>query len=373
MKIAYFITQHGYGHAVRSAQIINAMPSYIEVVIISAIEKDFFNRSITRNYAYIKKGFDVGCIQTDSLNIDIKRTLQAYQKKYHKNQETRRDETAFLKSKAIDLVVTDSASFPLVLADSVNIPGILLASFTWVEIYRPYVKQYPDFTSIINTMAQEYARATLHLRPPLCLDITYGKHTIDVPLIAPKGRDIKSKLISSIGISPSKYVAMLYLGSYGLEVSFDNLAQYDDWHFITFEPQPFQPPNYTLLERELWRYEDVVASSDAVIGKLGYGLLSTCMAAGVPLLYPGRTNFVEHTALDEAAQAWGGGISISDGDFYALKLGAGLETATQEKPKTVSSDGAQADAQIIETLAIASCASPQVSPNPDTPFKRTGY
>lgn len=354
MKIAYFITQHGYGHAVRSAQIINALPPYIEVVIISAVEKDFFKRSITRSYAYKKKGFDVGCVQTDSLNIDIKKTLQAYQKRYRKNQETLPDETAFLKSEAIDLVVTDSASFPLVLANSANIPGILLASFTWVEIYRPYVKQYPDFTPILNTMAQEYAKATLHLRPPLCLDIAYGKYKIDVPLIAPKGRDIKSKLIASIGIFPSKYLAVLYLGSYGLEVSFDNLAQYDDWHFVTFEPPPLEHPNYTLLERKSWRYEDVVASSDAVIGKLGYGLLSTCMAAGIPLLYPGRTHFVEHTALDEAAQTWGGGISISDENFYGLNLGTGLEKATQEKPKIAPANGAQAAARIIETLATGS-------------------
>jgi L-arabinokinase len=354
MKIAYFITQHGYGHAVRSAQIINALPPYIDVVIISAVEKDFFKRSITREYTYKKKGFDVGCVQTDSLTVDVKRTLQACQKRYRKNQEILRNETALLRAEGVGLVITDSASFPLVLADSLNIPGILLASFTWVEIYRPYVRQHPDFASIINTMAQEYARATLHIRPPLCLDIAYGKQRIDVPLIAPKGRDIKNKLIASIGIFPSKYLAVLYLGSYGLEVSFDNLAQYDNWHFVTFEPPPLENPHYTLLERESWRYEDVVASSDAVIGKLGYGLLSTCMAAGVPLLYPGRTNFVEHTALNEAAQAWGGGISIADEDFYRLNLRAGLEKAIQEKPKTVPSDGAQATAGIIATLATGS-------------------
>jgi L-arabinokinase len=351
MKIAYFITQHGYGHAVRSAQIMNALPPSIEIIIISAVEKDFFKRSIIRSYTYKKRAFDVGCIQTDSLKVDIKGTLQAYQKRYQKNLEILRDETTFLKSEAIDVVITDSASFPLVLANNVNVPCILLASFTWVEIYQPYVMQYPDFTPIINAMVQEYAKATLHLRPPLCLDIAYGKYTIDVPLIAPKGRNIKNKLISSIGIAPSKYLAMLYLGSYGLDVSLDNLAQYKDWHFAIFEPLPLQHPNYTLLERESWRYEDVVASSDAVIGKLGYGLLSTCMAAGVPVLYPGRTNFVEHTALDEAAQAWGGGISMADEDFYGLNLEAGLEKATQAKPTTVPSGGAQAAAGIIATLA----------------------
>jgi L-arabinokinase len=159
---------------------------------------------------------------------------------------------------------------------------------------------------------------------------------------------------------------MLYLGSYGLEVSFDNLAKYDNWHFVTLEPPPIENRNYTLLDRESWRYEDVVASSDAVIGKLGYGLLSTCMAARIPLLYPGRVDFVEHIALDQAAQEWGGGISVSDEAFYELELKAGLEKATQKQPKIVASDGAQAAARIIETLATVSRGASSISPSPSS-------
>ncbi|MBW2646710.1 MAG: hypothetical protein JRE23_11110 [Deltaproteobacteria bacterium] len=350
MKIAYFITQHGYGHAVRSAQVINALPRHIDVLIISAVEKDFFQRMITRDYAYREKAFDVGCVQTSSLTVDIKKTLEAYSATHRKNKESLQDETIFLKTNGVDLIVTDSAAFPLVLSESAGIPGILLASFTWAEIYRPYVEQHPDFEWVIDTMSQEYDKATLHLRPPLSLDINYGKRLVEIPLIAPKGKDIRNDLYSSIGIPPSQHLAILYLGSYGLEVSVDSLAQYRDWHFVTFEPPAFEYPNYTVLDRESWRYEDVMASSDAVIAKLGYGLLSTCMAAGVPVLYPGRKDFVEHAALDRAAKEWGGGISVPDEEFYALNLGAGLAKAIKEKPKTIPSDGAETAARIIKTL-----------------------
>ncbi|MFH1674228.1 MAG: hypothetical protein ABIF87_12485 [Pseudomonadota bacterium] len=350
MKIAYFITQHGYGHAVRSAQVINALQRHIEVLIISGVEKDFFKRSITRDYAYREKAFDVGCVQTSSLTVDIKKTLEAYSATHRNNEEEIRDETNFLETNGIDLVITDSAAFPLVLADNAVIPGILLASFTWVEIYRPYVEQHPDFEWVIYTMSQEYDKAAIHLRPPLSLDINYGKRLIEIPLIAPQGKNIRTDLYSSIGISPSKHLAILYLGSYGLEVSVDSLAQYRDWHFVTFEPPAFEYPNYTVLDREAWSYEDVIASSDAVIAKLGYGILSTCMAAGIPVLYPGRKNFVEHAALDRAAKEWGGGISIPNEEFYALNLGEGLAEAIKEKPKTMPSNGAETASRIIETL-----------------------
>lgn len=350
MKIAYCITQHGYGHAVRSAQVINALPHHIEVLVTSAVEEACFKRILTREFSYRKKAFDVGCVQTDSLNVDIKKTLEAYQTLSRKNREALHTETAFLKAKGVDLVITDSASFPLVLADKAQIPGILLASFTWVEIYRPYMEQHPYFAPFIKAMSQEYAMATVHLRPPLSLEMAYGKHTVDVPLIAPRGKNVRGELIAFIGGSHSKHLAMVYLGSYGLNVSLNRLAHYEDWHFVTLEPVEIECPNLTLLDRDSWRYEDVIASSDAVIGKLGYGLLSTCMATGVPVLYPGRNDFVEHAALDGAARKWRGGIPVPDEEFYALNLRTGLKKAVRKKPESVPSGGAQAAARIIQNF-----------------------
>jgi L-arabinokinase len=41
------------------------------------------------------------------------------------------------------------------------------------------------------------------------------------------------------------------------------------------------------------RFADVLAACDAVLGKLGYGLVADCVASGVGLLYPPRETFRE--------------------------------------------------------------------------------
>ncbi|MFH1076298.1 MAG: hypothetical protein V1753_05570 [Pseudomonadota bacterium] len=350
MKIAYFITQHGYGHAFRSAQVINALPDSAEVFIVSNVEQGFFYRAVTRTFSYRKKVFDVGCIQTDSINVDIYATLEAYSKVHHKNYKSLKDEIAILKDCGISLVISDSASFPMLLAAQTGIPGILLASFTWIEIYQPYMASHPEFEWLLGAMRGEYDKATLHLRPPLSLDISYGQRLVDIPLIAPAGNNIRDKLVALLGVAPSIRLGMLYFGSQGLSLSIEPLSQYQDWYFVTLEPLQGACDNCKLLDRNSWRYEDIIASSDAVVGKLGYGLLSSCMAAGMPIIYPPRSDFVEHEMLDNAARKWGGGIPLSSSEFFDLNIRQPLEQALTLKPKPIAHDGANVVAQFLMAL-----------------------
>ena len=45
------------------------------------------------------------------------------------------------------------------------------------------------------------------------------------------------------------------------------------------------------------RYEDLVAASDVVVSKPGYGIVSECIANGVALLYTSRGHFAEYDVL----------------------------------------------------------------------------
>ena len=57
-----------------------------------------------------------------------------------------------------------------------------------------------------------------------------------------------------------------------------------------------------------WTGADLAASADAIVAKAGYGTACEAMVAGTPLIYPPRTGFAEHRALDRAFRAWGGGL-----------------------------------------------------------------
>ena len=68
----------------------------------------------------------------------------------------------------------------------------------------------------------------------------------------------------------------------------------------------------------IWTGADLAASSDVVVAKAGYGTVCEAMVARVPLVYPPRTGFAEHRALEQALDAWGGGVRISPEDWPLL-------------------------------------------------------
>ena len=57
-----------------------------------------------------------------------------------------------------------------------------------------------------------------------------------------------------------------------------------------------------------------------MVVKAGYGTACEAMAAGTPMIYPPRTGFAEHRALDRALRAWGGGVPASARAFEELRL-----------------------------------------------------
>ena len=51
-------------------------------------------------------------------------------------------------------------------------------------------------------------------------------------------------------------------------------------------------------------FADLLAASDVVISKLGYGMVAACVANGTSLLFPTRSGFREDIALRQGAQRY---------------------------------------------------------------------
>ncbi len=96
----------------------------------------------------------------------------------------------------------------------------------------------------------------------------------------------------------------------------------------------------------------MIASSDAIVAKAGYGTATEAMACGTPMIYPPRTGFAEYRVLDRALRAWGGGVAISSRDFRAMRLGNALKLAFRLRPGAppFAADGADRIAQHVVAL-----------------------
>jgi hypothetical protein len=134
-------------------------------------------------------------------------------------------------------------------------------------------------------------------------------------------------------------------------VSWRNLAKFSEWEFLGIWPLEGAPSNYHLISKSEFAYQDLIASADIMICKVGYGTAAECMLYGTPIMYLPRNDFAEYPALDVAVRAWGGGYPLSERAFLSLDWESTLSMAVQKgRPKKLPAHGARICAEEIERL-----------------------
>jgi len=347
--LCYYITGHGFGHAIRTTQVLKALPPELPLILKTTAPERLFREELPRrSFEYIAAEYDCGCLQSDSVTVLRRETLTRYREIARRNADGLPEEIAFLKYKGVRCVASDVPSFPLAAARGAVIPGVAVANFTWHDIYSEYAETADD-AALLAEMAGEYSAATLACLTPLSVP-TVGDvfpSVARVPLVARRGTPNRAPLMQSLDVDPNKKLALLYLGGWGLDIDWPALEQWTDWVFLLDRSLAQPRSNVRTFDALRWRYRDVAASVDTVISKAGYGTVTECIANSVPLIYLPRHGFVEHEALVLGMKEWGGGVEISERDFFAGNWGAALHSAQAARlnPNSFATNGADVIAQ----------------------------
>ena len=352
--LCYYVTGHGFGHAIRTTQILKALPPELPLIVKTTAPERLFREELPgRGFQYVSAEYDCGCLQSDSVTVLKRETLTRYGEIARRNHARLPEEAAFLKERGVKCVVSDIPSFPLLAAREAGIPSVAVANFTWHDIYSEYAEWAED-AGLLAQMAAEYASATVGLITPLSLPGTprLFPNAEGVPLVARRGSPIRETLCRALGISPGRHLALLYLGGWGLEIDWAALERLTDWVFLLDRPLPQPITNARVFDPRVLHYADVAASVGAVVSKAGYGTVTECIANSVPLVYLPRFGFAEHDALVLGLNQWGGGIEISEASFHAGDWQAALESALNAapNPNAFATNGAEVIAQKLTAL-----------------------
>ena len=350
MKILYYLTAHGYGHAVRTSTICNELSENVRLIFRTAIPEKFFQEEVMRPFEYLPGQFDCGCIQSDSVTVNKKETLQTYMGMAEQNAVRLEEEVKFCRARGFDGIVSDITPFAFEVARRAGVPSVAVGNFSWFDIYEPYAQEDPSFEPFLRTIREQYRMAGLLLELTPSIGMPYFRNRLKVPPVAKPGRNIGDLLKDDLGLKKDQHFALIYAGELGMEgVRWEDLEKFPDWEFIGIYPLPGAPANYHLLEKKDFFYEDLVASAEVMVTKIGYGVVSQALINGTPLIYLPRRDFAEFPVLEEAMTEWGHGYRLSREDYCALKWGKALEEVSKRgRPQPVASDGARTCAREIE-------------------------
>ena len=342
MHIVYYITGHGFGHAVRSTTIINALPEHVNVSIKTAVPKAFFDRELKRPFNYCSADFDCGCLQHDSVSVDIKKTIKTFSAIHSGNNRILPDEVAWSKVNGVTGIVSDITPFAFDVARKSGIPSIAATNFTWYDIYNEYCTADVTFRDVVGDILRSYRQADLLLALSPALPMDYFRKKISIPVVGRVGKAETLLFAEKYGINVSRKVALIYIGEFGLpDAQWKNLVLNREWEFFGLQHLDNAPANYHELAPDVTEYADLTASADCMISKLGYGVVAESMLNRTPILYLPRRQFAEYPMLDKAVRLWGGGELLTVEKFLSCEWMEALERVTTRKLPRISENGAE--------------------------------
>ena len=317
MKIAGFITAHGYGHAARSAGVMAAIhrkdPS-VDFEIFTAVPGWFFEESLAGPFTHHHVQTDIGLAQSDPLKLDLTETLARLDRFLPFDPRTVRRMAEKIRHLSCRLVLCDISPLGIAVARAAGVPSVLIENFTWDWIYETYAADHPGFNRHIDFLKPVFSAADHHIQAePVCRPAAPGLTT--GPL-SRKPRVPAAKIRDRLDIPSSAHAVIVTLGGLPLN-RFDADRLPDPGDIFVVVPGAsdslLRKGRYRLLPHNSGiHHPDLIRACDAVISKAGYSTLAETYHAGLPLAYVPRTDFRESPVLEAFIHSHMAGVRLPD-------------------------------------------------------------
>ncbi len=347
--IAFYISGHGFGHASRSIEIINALIERrhgLRVVIRSSVAPWLVERTAARGVSLSPAEVDTGVVQIDSLNRDARASIaqaEAFMSTFAQRVAT---EVEFLRANDVALTIADLPALGIAAGRAAGLPSIASGNFTWDWIYA----HYPDGDGVARQIADVYRDATFTLRMPMWGGFETMPGVRDIPFVARRSRRDADEVRNALRIPRNKRIVLMSFGGYGLAgVDTAALQSMNGYHVLA----PGMIDERAMYDGG-YRYEDLVRAVDVVATKPGYGIISECIANDAALLYTSRGDFREYQVLVDAMPKYLRAAFIDHGDLFAGRWQPHLDALLDQPapPIAPAVNGADVAADILlQTLS----------------------
>jgi hypothetical protein len=369
--IVFYISGHGFGHASRDVEVINALLSRrpdLDIVIRSAASRwliDLTVRHARGTVQYERVECDTGIVQLDSLRLVEDETIRRARAFMSELPARIEAEQRWLRANDARLIVADIPALGVAAGAAAGVPVVALGNFSWDWAYAAY----PDSEDVVSAIRSAYARATVALRLPMWGGFEAFPHVVDLPFVARRSRRDPMETRQSLRLPLDQRLVLVSFGGYGVDgIDLDTLSRLDGYTALVSASVPFGADRRRLSEigargslvpidepamyRAGFRYEDLVRAVDVVVTKPGYGIIAECLANDTALLYTSRGHFIEYDVLVDAMPRFLRAAFIGHDELFAARWTPRLDAllAQPAPPDQPATNGAEVAAEHLLAL-----------------------
>ena len=368
--IVFYVSGHGFGHAVRSIEVINAILARrpeTRIGVRTAAPRWLFDLTVKGKVTFSTLECDTGVVQVDALTLDEADSIRRASA-FHSDLVTRAaSETRILRELCAGLIVGDIPPLAFSVGASAGIPSIAIGNFTWDWVYGDYprVRLAPSLLPAIRTA---YGKASMALRLPMSGGFETINNVKDIPFIARHATKTREEVCKLLKLPADKPLVLVSFGGYGLPaLETDALAKLKKYTVVSTANLPMgrtrketpaaeRKGSFISINEEAMydsgvRYEDLVGASEVVVTKPGYGIISEAIANDTAVLYTSRGHFPEYEVIVEEMPKYLRCAFINHDDLFAGKwethLDKLLAQPKQKNYKKPETNGADVAAELL--------------------------
>ncbi|QLE56953.1 glycosyl transferase [Nostoc sp. TCL26-01] len=289
------ITNHGFGHATRTASVaatIQKLCPEVLLIMVTTAPRWLLECYIEGDFIHRPRAFDLGVVQSDSLNMDKAATLAKLLEIKKQQNSLIASEVNFLRQNRVHLILADIPFLAPLFAKAAGIPCWMMSNFGWDFIYRDWGG---EFVAIADWISDCYSKCDRLFRLPFHEPLPAFSHITDVGLTGGSPRFSDEDIRAVWGITaPKEKTVLLTFGGLGLQqIPYDNLRRYPDWQFIVFDQSAPNLPNLIKISDRQYRPVDFMPICGRVVSKPGYGTFAEATRLDIPLVTIPRDDFAE--------------------------------------------------------------------------------
>jgi len=321
--VCFYISGHGFGHASRTMQVVKSLAEIapgISIHIKTSTPRWFIESNLSPEYySYHFQQNDIGVLQQGSLHLLPEETLQSFAAFFGGKEAFVTQEAEWVKSQEIGLIVADIPPVAFPVAKKANIPGVGIANFSWDWIYEPFTEDFPQYRYLIDQIREAYSLSERLYRLPFYGNLSAFPHITDSPLISRSSGADRFKTRQALGLPQEKKLVLCSFGGLGIHRPISFHSSSFELFYTTEKVKP--TPNTWAIAPEKMKessisYADLVATADAILTKLGYGIVSEAIANKTPLLYANISAFREQSVLQREISEWIPALPVSKDSLF---------------------------------------------------------
>lgn len=365
MTVVFYISGHGFGHASREVEIINAFGAAtpgVRVVLRTAVSPSLLERTLRVPYELHPGPCDTGIVQHTSVQHDDDATVREAVEFYATFDQRVRSEVDTLGSIGPHLIVGDIPPLAFAVARRLDVPSVAIGNFTWDWIYETHPGATTAAPHLVPLLREAYRHAAVGLELPFGGGFEVFTTVQKLPLVSRRPSWTREHTRRFFGLPEDRPAVLLSFGGYGMPMLDVSHLDCAGWTVVMTDriqpPTPSRTVNVVHIDERRFvaagcRYEDLVAAVDVVMSKPGYGIVSECIACDTPLLYTSRGVFREYDIFVREMPRYLRCRFMDQATLFAGRWRDALEAlaAQPAPPETLDANGAEVAAEFLRQVS----------------------